>query len=493
MDLAGGDPVNLTADLSIESVYPAFSPDGKAIAFVSLEKAAAIYVMDLSSRTLRKLAERDASGLTWSSDGREIFFTGRPDDLPGSSASPAKLWAMAVSSGRCRPLTGMYAAQPRPSPKSGRIVFVSQGGGQTDLWTLSASGGEAVRVTNDAALDWSPVWSADGAWIYFGSDRGGAGGLWKVQVDGASGRPLGDPRRVSDAVFAAPFYLASGAGEGSPLVLISLNTNGRLHRLTLDSHLRVTGIAALPERFMAAGSPQVSPDGRWLAYTALTSQEDLAIDRSDGSEPRLLTQDGFRDRAPRWSPDGSRIAFQSDRSGNTEIWSLRPDGSDPERLTTTDGNATLPVWSPQGSRLAYTVAGRGAFLSRAIPGAGENAPEALPAPPDGGPFEPSSWSPDGLQLAGSAHGVALYSLGERRYRRLTHRGTRPLWLDNRRLLFTDEREIRLLDTRTGDSRVLFSSAPGGLSTPLGPAPGARALFVSLTASSEEGWRIDLKE
>lgn len=496
LDLAGGDPVNLTADLPLGHGYPAVSPDGRAIAFASVGKPHHVFFMELPSRKLRKLIERAAAGLTWSSDGREMFFTDRQDDIPGMSAAASKLWAIEVSSGRCRPLTGMYAGQPRSSPKSGRIAFVSQGGGQTDLWTMPETGGDAIRVTDDTALEWSPVWSAAGTAIYFGSDRDGARGLFRVSVDKTSGRPLGEPVRASTAVFAAPFYLASGGGEGHPMALISLKTDGRLHRLTLDpaTHESVSAITVLPDRFLAADSPQVSPDGRWLAYMAVTSQEDLAIDRTDGSEPRLLTQDPFRDRAPRFSPDGSRIAFQSDRSGNMEIWTIRIDGSDLERRTLTQGDATLPVWSPDGTRLAYTVEDRGAFIAGAADGPRDHTPEALPLPSyGGGPFEPSAWSPNGRMLAGSARGIVLYSLGDGRYRRLTDAGSRPVWLDNRRLLYTAERELRLFDTRTGDSRTLFSSAPGGLSTHLGPSRDGRSIYVSLTASPEEIWRIDLKE
>ena len=56
-------------------------------------------------------------------------------------------------------------------------------GGQRDIYTVAAAGGSAVPVTQDAAVDWSPVWSPDGRYIYFSSDRGGAMNLWRIAVD----------------------------------------------------------------------------------------------------------------------------------------------------------------------------------------------------------------------------------------------------------------------------------------------------------------------
>ena len=312
---------------------------------------------------------------------------------------------------------------------------------------------------------------------------------------------MGAPIRIGTTVFPVPFYLADGRGQDRSLVVISRKTDGRLHRLTLDP-VRPNSViraSALIERFLSADSPQPSPDGRHLVYTAVTSQEDLAIDEPDGSAPRLLTHDPFHDRVPRWSPDGSRIAFESDRSGHMEIWTIRLDGTDLRRMTVTESNATLPVWSPDGTRIAYSVEGRGGFLLSVVdegvkdPALGGAAVSLQGPMKEGVAFEPSSWSPDGNTLAGTADGVVLYSFEDRRYRRLTNRGMRPAWIDNRRLLYSEERALRLLDTRSGESQDLFSAAPGGLSPNFGVSRDGTAIYVSLTASSEEVWRIKVKE
>jgi TolB protein len=82
----------------------------------------------------------------------------------------------------------------------------------------------------------------------------------------------------------------------------------------------------------------------------------------DGSSPVRLTTSAGDDSRPDWSPDGQRIAFQSNRDGNLELYVMDADGSNPTRLTTTPSQQALfvgtPAWSPDGTRIAYERAGR---------------------------------------------------------------------------------------------------------------------------------------
>jgi hypothetical protein len=131
----------------------------------------------------------------------------------------------------------------------------------------------------------------------------------------------------------------------------------RLHRLRFDPDREAVEGApiAFPRRFMAAGPPDVSADGKRLIFAAQAPQEDLAIQPLDGvSEPSLITQDTAHDHAPRWSRDGARIAFESDRDGSREIWIARADGSEPRKLAAVpEAKGELqPVWSADGKRIA---------------------------------------------------------------------------------------------------------------------------------------------
>jgi Tol biopolymer transport system component len=74
---------------------------------------------------------------------------------------------------------------------------------------------------------------------------------------------------------------------------------------------------------------------------------------ADGSEWTRLTNNPGVDAAPRWSPDGTRIAWASTRQGASEIWVMNADGSNPRQLTTLNAGATMPDWSPDGARIAF--------------------------------------------------------------------------------------------------------------------------------------------
>ena len=106
--------------------------------------------------------------------------------------------------------------------------------------------------------------------------------------------------------------------------------------------------------------PQVSPDGRWLAYVvteynidANRGNSDVWLVPVDGGEARQLTTSAAADFSPRWSPDGRKLAFVSTRSGAAQIWLLPLSGGEARQLTTTSTGASGPVWSPDGQWIAF--------------------------------------------------------------------------------------------------------------------------------------------
>src|ERR1035441_5548714 len=109
--------------------------------------------------------------------------------------------------------------------------------------------------------------------------------------------------------------------------------------------------------------PQLSPDGKWVAFTVQTV--DLAANKKPqqiwivpltGGSPRQLTHDGEANQRPRWSPDSKRIAYLSDRSGSSQIWLMDPDGANPKQLTTLSTEAGGVVFCPDGKNLLFTSA-----------------------------------------------------------------------------------------------------------------------------------------
>ena len=110
------------------------------------------------------------------------------------------LWVVEVATGkRPRIISTDDVVQPAWSPRGHRIAYWgSRQNAQRDIWTMAADGSDARPVTDDTHLDWNPVWSPDGKYLYFASDRQGSMGLWRVPVDELSGDILGPARTGPD-------------------------------------------------------------------------------------------------------------------------------------------------------------------------------------------------------------------------------------------------------------------------------------------------------
>jgi Tol biopolymer transport system component len=190
--------------------------------------------------------------------------------------------------------------QPAWSPHGQRIAFFAlrPNSGQRDIFTVPADGSGAdaplVDVTNDAALDWTPVWAPNGDYLYFSSNRGGTMNLWRIAIDEASGRPRGEP----EAVTAPTAYggRMSFSRDGLLMAYASLDWRSTMLRQPFDpAREQVVG----PPMPMFKGSRPVrdhaiSPDGQWVVFNETTPQEDLFVARVDGREYRRLTDDASR-------------------------------------------------------------------------------------------------------------------------------------------------------------------------------------------------------
>jgi Tol biopolymer transport system component/predicted Ser/Thr protein kinase len=499
--VGGKNPVNLTRDSREDETQPVFSPDNDFIAFRSEREGGGIFVMGATGESAKRLTEFGYNP-AWSPDGEEIVFASRGFEVPTSRQGSSELWVVTFSSGKIRKVDTSLPdlVQPSWSPHGERIAFWSMSMGHRDIWTVAATGGETKRITDDPAMDWNPVWSRDGKFLFFSSDRGGSMNLWRVPIEEKSGKVLGQPEPVTAGGGAVSRQHLSVSRDGSRMAFVERIDKRNLQKVHFDpaGEVVVGQPIWITQGLRQANLPDPSPNGDWVAFSSLgAAQEDLFLIRTDGTGERQITNDSARDRGPRWSPDGKRIAFFSDRvTGRYQVWAINPDGSDLQQLGENDQPVTRPSWSPDGMRMAYY--GRGSFVSE-LGKSWKDHTERLPAFSESESFNANSWSADGKWLGGvlfknqssatNPNGNAIFSLETKRFEKLTDFGWAPVWLgDSRRLLFPYRDKIYLVDMGSKKVREIFSVDPYTIySYSLRVSVDDRVIYYALEMNEADIW------
>ena len=353
--LLGSDtPLRLTHSTDGVLGAPAWSPDGREIAFSRCRgKTDAVYVVPALGGPERELTDvgcpyTDPGPLAWISNGQEILMI---DHCPEAGSFDLVVFSLASGKKRCLTHSGPRNAfdsifRFSLSPDGRTVAFTASASAPCfgDIYTMPLIGGSPYLLTSEGRCFTELMWTPDGKSIVLGSYTSILPPLWRISVNG-----------------------------------------GPLERETT---------------YPAIG--RFSPDGRRFVYSQQTVAEGPAVWRADlvsvgGAvrKNREVIRTQFEEMGPQTSPDGTRIAWRSNRTGYGQIWTSDASGENPLQLTHLDWYSGTPRWSPDGKWISFnrvTGNGRQIFI---VDSEGRGLRQITD-----GPYEnaESSWSRDGRSI-----------------------------------------------------------------------------------------------
>ena len=490
--------INLTQGSGVDNTQPAFSPDGRSIVFRSERDGGGLFILPVNKRSPTRLSEIGYLP-AWSPDGKKIACSTTPSfQGPTRRTTISQLIVIDAATGNRQVLNLKGdAIQPNWSPHGKRIAFWRSQSSYLNICSVKTDGGAEVCITSDSNLNWNPVWSPDGRFIYYASDRGGNMNLWRVPVDENTGNATGPATPIqTPSTYSAYFAISR---DGRRLAYSQVQSSSNLEAVPFDPVAHVAAGNSVP---LTRGSrvnccPEPSPDGRRIAFGVGGAREGIWVINADGSGERELTANEFRNRQPRWSPDGKVLSFTSNRSGHSEVWTIHPDGTGLKQLTRLQGpGVVFSAWAPDGRHLLFDILNSVPRVIDPNKAWDAQTPATLPFPE--GPrstFRASNWSPNGGEIAGdvfgadgSERGMFIYSLKTGRYRQVTPSGSYGVWLnDGHSLLFLRNGGVFRIDPSTGLERKVFGEVHAEIVPNFGIAPDQKTIYVRLERKEADIW------
>lgn len=360
-----GSPQRLTTDPAIE-LSPAWSPDGRLIAFGRIRDDLRVAILVVPSRggPEREVLETLRTGvlglgqiLAWSADSRFLVVATSP-----SALEPVVLTAVDVATGATKPITRPspeYGADllPSISPDGRMLAFVRQGRGVRtgELYVQALSAGfqptgEPRHLAGKGVFYHGVAWSATGRDVIVSSGNSGDVGLWRIALQHPEQperlSPLGDECR-QPAV--APLQ--------DRLAFTRASWDENIWRIPLSGPGRAAG-APVPVIGSTRSelNAQFSPDGSRIVFESVRSgtQELWVADRDGRNALQLTSFNGRLGGTPAWSPDGQSIAFDlRNEDGRGDVYVMPARGGAPVRLTDDPADDLVPSWSRDGQSIYF--------------------------------------------------------------------------------------------------------------------------------------------
>jgi Tol biopolymer transport system component/DNA-binding winged helix-turn-helix (wHTH) protein len=315
---------------------PAFSPDGKSLAFVrDTLDVREIYVLPLSGGSPQQITpvqitfdHADIQGITWTPQSDKLIFA-------SSRQGQTSLWRISANGGTPQrlPIAGAgWAMRPAINRKGNRLAYTSVVY-SSSIWRASLTPDHKIirpleKFISSTGLEEGPQYSPDGKHIVFQSTRNGYHEIWRADADGSN-----------------------------PVQLTHFAKN-------------------------LTGTPRWSPDSRWISFDSRPAgHSEVFVINAEGGQPRQVTQGDSENGVASWSTDGKWLCFASNRSGTWEVWKITPEGTSATQITHHGGFAALP--SPDGKFLYYAK-GRDVPGLWRVPVDGGEEVKMFDAPPVGG-------------------------------------------------------------------------------------------------------------
>ena len=358
---AGSGPaVNRTNDHPGVDRYPAWSPDGRTIAFWSDRDGGGYYLLPADGGAATKLIATAGtnygrhSAPEWSSDGTRLAVT--TYTLSAQVEHFVDIISIVSNESIRIRLPGSENSRLDLSwsPDTRYLAYVEgvqQVSEVAHLRVLRLSDGASFIIINTGANVRRPQWSPDGRYLYYVCNCVGPVDLWRRQI--VDGRGVGNPDRVTTGLEVRDFRFSR---DGSRLVYSKGRWVSNFWRVPILGNRPATWADAEQITFDQAYIEQlnVSPDGQRVAYSSdRTGNQDLYVMPIGGAAIQL-TADPAPDWAPDWTPDGRDLVFYSYRTGNRELWVMPSTGGRAVQLTRNPGVDFISHWSPQGREIAFT-------------------------------------------------------------------------------------------------------------------------------------------
>jgi serine/threonine protein kinase len=332
-------------------LVPAWSPDGRTIAFLRMsDNDSGIFSVPAIGGPERKLASTPllfppALTLSWSPDGRQLAYAARyRSEL---QYFPVAINILSVETGDVRQIPSpqcRYAFSPIFSPDGKWLAFnCGFTDGISGIFVMPRSGGKARQVITLPGNPLPLAWSYDGRRIIFSKEY--TADLWEVSSEGG---------KASALLFARDASQPAVARQGNRLVYAYGHDNMNLWEVDLSGKGKLTPQLVISSTRTQRG-PDISPDGKKIAFESDRSGwSEIWVSDFDGSNPVQLTDFHTLTGTPRWSPDGGRIVFDSRESGVPALYLVDPHGGPPHGIPLNLRNTSVPSWSRDGRWVYFT-------------------------------------------------------------------------------------------------------------------------------------------